>query len=175
MGVAVLDARTGAPLSFNREARAGERHGPRRGPPADRVGVGGSARDEPRSPMAGVVYTPEANYHGADRFTYVVADGNGGTAAAAAEVTVLPVNDAPAAVGVIPDRSLDEGGGEATVWSWRRSSKTSGSDRRRPGIPVGALVVSIHAPRAGSDPGVRPPPWWAVQFQSTPPARGATS
>ncbi len=36
----------------------------------------------------GVRYTPPPNYHGADRFTYVVADGNGGTAEAAVEVTV---------------------------------------------------------------------------------------
>ena len=63
----------------------------------------------------GVLYTPEPNYHGADRFTYVVSDGNGETAEARVDVTVLPVNDAPAPVGVIPDQALDEGGGEATV------------------------------------------------------------
>ncbi len=63
----------------------------------------------------GVLYTPEPNYHGVDRFTYAVSDGNGGTAEAAVEVTVAPVNDAPEAVGVIPDQVLDEGGGEATV------------------------------------------------------------
>ena len=63
----------------------------------------------------GVRYTPELNYHGKDRFTYVVSDGNGETAEAAVEVTVLPVNDAPEAVGVIPDQALDEGGGEKTV------------------------------------------------------------
>ncbi len=63
----------------------------------------------------GVLYTPTANYHGMDRFTYVVADGNGERSEAAVEVTVAPVNDAPAAVGVIPDQVLDEGGGEKTV------------------------------------------------------------
>ena len=63
----------------------------------------------------GVRYSPAVNYHGQDRFTYVVSDGNGGTAEAAVEVTVAPVNDAPAAVGTIPDQTLDEGGGEATV------------------------------------------------------------
>ncbi len=63
----------------------------------------------------GVRYTPELNYHGKDRFTYVVSDGNGETAEAAVEVTVLPVNDAPEAVGAIPDQALDEGGGETTV------------------------------------------------------------
>ena len=63
----------------------------------------------------GVLYTPEPNYHGMDRFTYAVSDGNGGTAEATVEVTVAPVNDAPEPVGVIPDQMLDEGGGEATV------------------------------------------------------------
>ena len=62
-----------------------------------------------------VTYTPEANYHGADRFTYVVSDGRGETATATVDVTVVPVNDAPVAVGVIPDQVLDEGGGEVTV------------------------------------------------------------
>ena len=63
----------------------------------------------------GVLYTPAANYHGPDRFTYVVVDGSDGAATAAVEVTVMPVNDAPTAVGVIPDQALDVGGGEATV------------------------------------------------------------
>ncbi len=63
----------------------------------------------------GVLYTPEANYHGADRFTYVVTDPEGETASAAVAVTVLSVNDAPAAVGTIPDQPLDEGGGSVDV------------------------------------------------------------
>ena len=63
----------------------------------------------------GVTYAPSTNYQGADRFTYVVSDGGGQTAEAAVEVTVLSVNDAPVAVGVIPDQRLDEGGGSLDV------------------------------------------------------------
>ena len=63
----------------------------------------------------GVLYTPEANYHGADRFTYVVTDPEGETASAAVEVTVLSVNDAPEAVGAMPDQPLDEGGGSVDI------------------------------------------------------------
>ena len=44
-----------------------------------------------------VEYTPEPDFHGTDRFTYVVGDGSGLTAQAAVEVTVLPVNDPPLA------------------------------------------------------------------------------
>ena len=44
-----------------------------------------------------VVYTPEPDFHGTDRFTYVVGDGSGLTARAAVDVTVLPVDDPPLA------------------------------------------------------------------------------
>ena len=45
-----------------------------------------------------VVYTPEPDFNGSDRFTYTVGDGSGLTAQAAVAVTVLPVNDPPQAV-----------------------------------------------------------------------------
>ena len=62
-----------------------------------------------------VEYTPEPDFHGTDRFTYVVGDGSGLTAQAAVEVTVLPVNDPPLATGVIPDQTLDVGDGPAVL------------------------------------------------------------
>ena len=61
-----------------------------------------------------VEYTPERDYHGTDRFTYMVGDGSGLTAQAAVEVTVLPVNDPPLAIGVIPDQTLEAGDGPAS-------------------------------------------------------------
>ncbi len=45
-----------------------------------------------------LVYTPNANYNGADTITYTISDGNGGTATATVPVTVTAVNDAPVAV-----------------------------------------------------------------------------
>ena len=62
-----------------------------------------------------VEYTPEPDFHGTDRFTYVVGDGSGLTARAAVDVTVLPVNDPPLATGVIPDQTLDVGDGPASL------------------------------------------------------------
>ena len=62
-----------------------------------------------------VEYTPEPDYHGSDRFTYVVGDGSGLTARAAVEVTVLPVNDPPLSTGVIPDQTLEAGDGPASL------------------------------------------------------------
>lgn len=62
-----------------------------------------------------VSYAPDPNYHGPDRFTYVVADMDGLTDTAMVEVTVTPVNDGPAAVGTIPDQLLDEGDDVVTV------------------------------------------------------------
>ena len=62
-----------------------------------------------------VEYTPEPDFHGTDRFTYVVGDGPGLTARAAVDVTVLPVNDPPLATGVIPDQTLDVRDGPAVL------------------------------------------------------------
>ena len=62
-----------------------------------------------------VLYTPEADFHGADSFSYVASDGRGLRDTATVAVTVLPVNDAPTAVGRIPDQTLDEGGAPVQV------------------------------------------------------------
>ncbi|MCK6386645.1 MAG: Ig-like domain-containing protein, partial [Zoogloea sp.] len=45
-----------------------------------------------------ILYTPDANFHGLDSFTYAVSDGQGGAATATVSVTVTPVNDLPQAV-----------------------------------------------------------------------------
>ncbi len=42
-------------------------------------------------------YTPAANYHGSDSFTYIANDGTGNSAAATVTITVNPVNDVPVA------------------------------------------------------------------------------
>jgi VCBS repeat-containing protein len=55
-------------------------------------------------------YTPNADFHGTDTFTYDVDDGFGHSAAATVTITVEPVNDAPEAVAdsypVLPNGTL---------------------------------------------------------------------
>ena len=62
-----------------------------------------------------VQYAPEPDYHGPDRFTYVVSSGSGLTAQAAVDVTVRPANDPPEVLGVIPDQTLEAGDGPASL------------------------------------------------------------
>ena len=57
-----------------------------------------------------VRYAPAFDYHGTDRFNYTVSDPGGLMDTATVTLTVWPVNDAPEAVGVIPDQALEEGG-----------------------------------------------------------------
>ena len=47
--------------------------------------------------LTNVTYTPDLNFNGIDVFTYVAADGNGGTSMATVTVTVRSVNDDPVA------------------------------------------------------------------------------
>ena len=67
------------------------------------------------TPDGRVEYTPDADFHGTDGFSYVVADEGGRTATGEVEVTVVAANDPPAAVGTIPDQALEAGGGAVTV------------------------------------------------------------
>ncbi|WP_407309719.1 Ig-like domain-containing protein [Pseudomonas sp. nanlin1] len=53
-------------------------------------------------------YTPEANYHGADSFSYRVVDADGGVATAVVSLTIAAVNDAPTALGSVPAQSAND-------------------------------------------------------------------
>ncbi|MDO6470109.1 cadherin-like domain-containing protein, partial [Neptunomonas phycophila] len=44
-------------------------------------------------------YMPDANFTGSDTITYIVTDGNGGTATATVAVTINAVNDNPTTAG----------------------------------------------------------------------------
>ena len=85
------------------------------GDPLTVVSAGPAAHGATAIAGGGVRYSPALNWYGTDRFSYTIADPGGLTATATVTMTVLPVNDAPEAVGVIPDQRLEEGGGAVTV------------------------------------------------------------
>ena len=66
--------------------------------------------------VAGEVrYVPAPDYHGPDAFSYTAGDDGGLSAKANVAVTVLPVNESPAPLGVIPDQMLEEGADPVTL------------------------------------------------------------
>ncbi len=52
-------------------------------------------------------YTPNADFHGTDSFTYTVSDGNGGMKTQTVTITIDPVNDAPVSTPLTTQSSLD--------------------------------------------------------------------
>jgi hypothetical protein len=62
------------------------------------VGKAENGRTSIDSETGRILYTPNQDFNGTDSFTYVVNDGQGGTAETTVTVTVNPVNDAPVAV-----------------------------------------------------------------------------
>ena len=85
------------------------------GDPLQVVSVGAAGHGTTTVVSGGVRYASHLNWYGTDRFTYTIADPEGLTSTATVTMTVLPVNDAPEAVGVIPDQALEEGGAPVTV------------------------------------------------------------
>src|SRR5207253_2871777 len=59
--------------------------------------VSGPAHGTLSGSAPSLMYTPAANYNGADSFTYTIDDGHGGTATATVSVAITAVNDAPVA------------------------------------------------------------------------------
>jgi VCBS repeat-containing protein len=56
-------------------------------------------------------YTPNANYSGADSFTYQVVDADGGVATATVSLVIGAVNNAPTPVGTIVSQAVNDGAG----------------------------------------------------------------
>ncbi len=77
-----------------------------------------SLRNRPRNGSATVetdntvTYTPNANYHGADSFTYSISDGSLSSGQATVAVTIDPVNDDPAFASATVERTVSESAGE---------------------------------------------------------------
>src|SRR5687767_12826217 len=78
---------------------------------------------------SGVTYTPAANYHGADSFSYTISDGNGGSATADVTVTVTSVNDAPVAMADAATVAEDSSANAIAVLANDNSGPDSGEAR----------------------------------------------
>jgi large repetitive protein len=77
-------------------------------PDADPIGITGATATNGTVTVNAngtLSFTPNANYNGAATITYTISDGQGGTATATVPVTVVPVNDAPTAVGTLPPQT----------------------------------------------------------------------
>jgi hypothetical protein len=84
---------------------------PLAGTDADGDPLGASVQTAPAhgtltGPTSSLTYTPAANYHGPDSFTFVVNDGHAISAPATVSINVASVNDLPVAVAM--QRSLNE-------------------------------------------------------------------
>jgi hypothetical protein len=79
------------------------------------------------NPDGTITYTPDDNLNGLDSFTYVISDGNGGTAAATVNLTVNAVNDAPSFVKGA-NQTLVLGAGAQTVAGWATNISAGASD-----------------------------------------------
>ena len=75
------------------------------------------------NPDGSFVYTPAANFNGADSFTYMANDGTLDSAEATVAITVTAVNDAPVAKN---DELLDQRGQQLTVAAAGRSGERYG-------------------------------------------------
>ena len=81
-------------------------------------------------------YTPDANYFGADTFTYTISDGNGGTATATVTITVTKVNDNPVANDDSATVAEDSATTSSTCWP------TTTTGRRQVGETLTVTAVT---------------------------------
>lgn len=85
------------------------------------------------------VYSPAANYHGSDQFTYLVNDGNGGFAVGSVNVTVTPLNDNPTAVNDAFIVNEDSGSNALGVMANDSASPDSGETLMITALAMGPL------------------------------------
>ena len=82
------------------------------------------------------VYTPEADFHGIDGFSYLANDGSGDSQVATVTITVNPVNDAPVATG--DEYAIDED----AVMTIDAAAGVLANDTDGDGDPLTATLVS---------------------------------
>jgi uncharacterized protein YjiK len=63
--------------------------------------------------LPNLIYTPSANYHGSDEFTFTASDASGAGTPASVSITITPVNDVPVATALVFETAEDTAGGVA--------------------------------------------------------------
>lgn len=101
-----------------------------------------------------VTYTPDADYFGSDAFTFSVDDGNGGTAEAAVDLSVGPVNDAPSFLGGA-DVTVDEDSGPATVSAWATTISAGPANESAQSVAF-TLTGNTNSPLFAAGPAISP-------------------
>ncbi len=93
-----------------------------------------------------LTYTPVADYNGHDSFVYLVADGAGGTSVGLVQLSITPVNDAPAAFALLPQASssitvLPDATGDTLAFAWEAAVDVDGDPVRYHFISTGNLAL----------------------------------
>ena len=99
------------------------------------------------------VYTPDADFHGTDTFTYRVGDGTADSNPATVTITVAPVNDAPGFTGGV-GQSVAEDAGPQGVPGWATAITAGPADES--GQAVTFLVAADNPALFAAQPAVSP-------------------
>ena len=117
-----------------------------------------------------VTYRPNANYFGADTFTYTITDGRGGTATGTVNVTVTPVNDAPSFTKGADQAALEDAGPQ-TVLNW--ATAISAGPANESGQALTFTVTTNNAALFSAQPAVSPS--GTLTYTSAPDANGSAT
>ncbi|HEX2122565.1 MAG TPA: cadherin-like domain-containing protein, partial [Thermoanaerobaculia bacterium] len=101
-------------------------------------GVGNASNGNATFSGGTVRYTPNANFHGSDSFTYTISDNKGGSSTARVNVTISSVADAPSAQ---PDSIVATPGSSVTLAVLENDSDADGD---------ALSVTAVSTPRAGT-------------------------
>jgi hypothetical protein len=101
----------------------------------------------------GLTYTPAANFHGADSFTFRASDGQADSNVATASITVNPVNDVPSFTAG-DNQTVTQPAGAQTVPGWATAISPGPADEA--GQTVTFLVSSSDTALFSAQPAVSP-------------------
>ena len=112
-----------------------------------------------------LIYTPNENYNGTDRFSFIVFDGNASSAEANVTITVNPINDVPVAAVVddnitaafgesvlldaSPSRDVEDGASLSYAWFEGSVSLGTGVTLSKSDFSLGLHTITLHVTDSG--------------------------